>query len=181
MADARIPERYLVDRRIMRLTDAERSSLFLATLWSVSNRTDGRIERGDLAIIPMFRQEAVHTLVVHGLWVEDGPDAWSIADYERDQTTRDEFERLENARRKDREKKARQRAQQRVPGDAPGGQSPGTAQDRQGKARQGQEGKDIAGGVDEETGEVIGWVTRKPGEPEEWVETAPGEWAEVAS
>lgn len=183
MADARIPERYLVDRRIMRLTDAERSSLFLATLWSVSNRTDGRIERGDLPIIPMFREEVVHTLVVHGLWVEDGPDAWMIADYQRDQTTRSQFEVLDNNRRRERDKKRRQRSkkEEEVPGDVPGGLSRGTLQARQGQARQGQEGQEIAEGVDPNTGEISSWATRKPGDPEQWVETAPGEWAEVAS
>ncbi|GLJ79020.1 hypothetical protein [Microbacterium imperiale] len=164
MADARIPERYLVDRRIMRLSDAERSSLFLATLWSVSNRTDGRIERGDLAIIPMFREAAVHTLVVQGLWVEDGPDAWVIVDYERDQTSRSQFEVMENTRRREREKKQRQRLKQGVPGDSPGGQSRGTSQDRQGQARQGEEGQEIAEGVDVGTGEVHEWPVRVPGE-----------------
>lgn len=164
MADARIPERYLVDRRIMRLSDAERSSLFLATLWSVSNRTDGRIERGDLGIIPMFRAEVVHALVVHGLLVEDGEDAWVIADYQRDQTSRTEFEVLENARRREREKKRRQRSQKdSVPGDVPGGLSRGTAQDRQGQARQGQEGQEIAEGVDLSTGVVTEWETVPPG------------------
>lgn len=160
MADARLPERYLADRRILRLTDAERSSLFIATLWSVSNRTDGRIERGDLAIIPMFREEAVHTLVVHGLWIEDGDDAWVIADYARDQTSRTEFEVLENARRREREKKRRQRSQKDgVPRDVPGGQSRGTAQDRQGQARQEQEGQEVAEGVDLSTGVVTEWAT----------------------
>jgi hypothetical protein len=166
MVDARLPERYLADRRIMRLSDAERSSLFLATLWSVSNRTDGRIERGDLGIIPLFRQEAVHTLVVHGLWVEAGADAWVIADFARDQTTRDELEVLDNARRRDRDKKRRQRAERNgVPGDVPGGLSPGTAQARQGQARQGQEGQDLGESYDPGTGEISDWPARVPGNP----------------
>lgn len=159
VVDARLPERYLNDRRILRLTGDERSSLFMATLWSVTNRTDGRIERSDLAIIQTFRAEHVNALVLHGLWVEAGDDAWMIVDYERDQTSRDEFERLENARRKDREKKARQRAQQRVPGDVPPGQSPGTAQVRTGQART---GKDL--GADQRTGELVSsWPTVTPG------------------
>ncbi len=172
MVDARLPERYLSDRRILRLTDSERSSLFIATLWAVSNRTDGRIERADLDLIPMFRSAAVNTLVIHGLWLPDGEDAWTIADYSRDQTTRHEFEVLENNRRRERTKKARQRARQSVPGDVPPGQSPGTAQE--GQARQeGQEGRDIDPG----TGEVHEWATRTPGEPTTWVENDNGGWS----
>jgi hypothetical protein len=165
MVDARIPERYLSDRRILRLTDAERSSLWVATLWSVSNRTDGRIERADVDLIPMFRSESINTFVIHGLWESDGDDAWVMVDYARDQTTRDELEVLENARRRERAKKQRQRARKDdVPGDVPGGLSPGTAQDRQGR-KEGQEGQEYSGSVNTATGVIADWPTRLPGEP----------------
>lgn len=162
MADARLPERYLIDRRVLRLTDPERSSLFMATVWSVSNRTDGRIERADLPLIPTFTPKVIPALVAAGLWQPDGPDAWLITDYQRDQTSRHDFEVLEAARRREREKKQRQRAK-----DRPEGQSRGvvpgddTGKDRQGKDRQetGQDDVSREGSVDERTGEVSGWVT----------------------
>jgi hypothetical protein len=177
MADARLPERYLADRRILRLAAGERSSLFMAMIWSVSNRTDGRIERGDLGLIPTFDPSAVPALEAAELWVRDGADAWVMADYARDQTTRSEFEVLENARRREREKKRRQRAK----GDGPEGTSPGTVpRDDTGKARQGQDrqetGKEGGEAVDAATGEVTSWSVRKPGEPEAWIESDSGEF-----
>ncbi|MEU2205560.1 hypothetical protein AB0P19_14495 [Microbacterium oleivorans] len=121
--DARIPERYLVDRRIVRLSASARASYFMATLWAVSNRTDGRIERDDLALIPTFDAASVDALVDAELWnVSDG-DTWVIADYLSTQTSRADFEVLENARRADREKKRRQRAA-KASSDSPGA-SPG--------------------------------------------------------
>lgn len=184
VADARIPEQYLTDKRILRLTDTERSSFFMALVWSISNRTDGRIERADLPLIPTFSEKAVAGLVRWGCWESDGVEAWLISDFTRWQTTRSEFEVLDNARRREREKKARQRAKARenIPGDSTGGTSRGTTQARQGQARQepeqGQEGNEIH--VDESTGEVSSWAAVKPGSPGEWVERSPGEWSEVA-
>lgn len=183
MADARIPEQYLNDRRILRLTDTERSSYFMALVWSISNRTDGRIERGDLPLIPTFAPQAVPGLVRWECWLTDGDDAWLIADFVRWQTSRSEFEVLDNARRREREKKARQRAKAKetVPGDSPGGTSRGTTQARQGQARQRlEQGQDDGEGIDAHTGEVTSWPTATPGEPEVWQETAPGEFSEVA-
>lgn len=160
MADARLPERYLIDRRVLRLTDAQRSCLFMATVWSVSNRTDGRVERADLPLIPTFREGVIPALVAAELWTEDGNDAWTITDYQRDQTSRHDFEVLEAARRRERMKKQRQRARPegQSQGDVPGDD---TGKDRQGKARQ-ETGQDYSGypaGLDESTGEVSGWPT----------------------
>ncbi|MFL1999471.1 hypothetical protein [Microbacterium sp. A1-JK] len=173
MADARLPERYLIDRRVLRLADSERSSLFMATVWSVSNRTDGRIDRADLSLIPTFAAAAIPALVSAELWIEDGSDAWVIADYQRDQTSRHDFEVLEAARRREREKKQRQRAR-------PEGQSQGsvpgddTGKDRQGKDRQ-ETGQEHDERVDQRTGEVS-WPSRVPGQPESWVENDAGEF-----
>ncbi|WP_375236518.1 hypothetical protein [Microbacterium schleiferi] len=184
MADARIPEQYLTDKRILRLTDSERSSFFMALVWSISNRTDGRIERGDLPLIPTFAPAAIPGLVRWECWVVDGADAWRIADYARWQTTRSEFEVLDNARRRDREKKARQRAKAK---ESPGGQSPGNVPgDMTGKARQGQARQETGKENDEveadpTTGEIADWATRVPGEPDSWMETEPGRWEPVGS
>lgn len=181
MADARVPERYLNDRRILRLSPAARSSLIMATVWAVSNRTDGLIERDDIPLIPTFDQSTVDALVSAGLLTVSGADAWIITDYERDQTSRAEFEVLENMRRRERTKKRRQRSKE---GDSPGGHSPGTVpgdstgKARQGQARQGRQGEeDLA--VNAETAEITDWPTAVPGSgglPESWVESDTGEW-----
>ncbi|MFT4280566.1 hypothetical protein [Microbacterium sp.] len=135
--DARIPERYLVDRRIVRLSASARASYFMATLWAVSNRTDGRIERDDLALIPTFDAASVDALVEADLWTVSDRGAWIIADYMSTQTSRADFEVLENARRADREKKRRQRAAKSAtesPGASPG-HVPGDATGQAGEAR----------------------------------------------
>ncbi|MDR6868157.1 hypothetical protein J2Y69_002768 [Microbacterium resistens] len=169
MADARIPEQYLTDKRVLRLTDAERSSYFMALTWSVSNRSDGRIERADLPLIPTFSSKAIPGLVRWECWRTDGKEAWIIVDYARWQTTRSEFEVLDNARRREREKKARQRAKAKdVTGDSPGGTSRGTSQARQGQARQ-EPGQDESEApedwYDPATGEVSDQVTDWPTTP----------------
>lgn len=169
MTDARIPERYLVDRRIVRLSHIQRSSYFMATLWSVSNRTDGHIDKGDIPLIPTFDQEAIGALVGVGLWAPTST-GWLDTEFETVQTSRDELTRMDNMRRADREKKARQRAHAKgdhamclpegcdqierprpafapAPTEDPQGQSrgqsrghvPGTQQERTGEERRGQD------------------------------------------
>ncbi|PXA71872.1 hypothetical protein [Cryobacterium arcticum] len=145
MTDARLPEKYLMDRRIIRLSATDFRGYVMATLWSVSNRTDGAIHSDDLVLIPTFAGTTIATLVAAGLWNVNA-DGWTIADYENTQTSRHDLEVLENARRADREKKRRQRADTKgsrptfapTPGDDPGDVSRGTTQDRTGQDRQGQ-------------------------------------------
>lgn len=166
MVDARLPERYLNDRRILRLSDAQRSTLFMLTVWSVSNRTDGRIEREDLDLIPTVDPKTLPALVRMGLLSVEGANAWLIVDYERDQTTRTEFETLENIRRREREKKRRQRAV------SPGGMSPGTVpgDDTGRTGQEGRTGKDYGEAtLNQETGEVEDWpVAEIPDSPADW-------------
>ena len=109
MTDSRLPERYLTDRRILRLTDTERNSYIMGTLWSVSNRTDGRIERDDLQFIPTFNLASIPALTRTGLWSEE-TEGWVDTEFDKVQTSKDDLEVLDNARRADRQKKARQRA-----------------------------------------------------------------------
>jgi hypothetical protein len=144
MTDARLPERYLVDRRLTRLSPEHFRSFAFALIWSVSNRTDGQVTPEDLPLIPLFAKGAETALVACGLWTVQ-PDGWSMTDFAATQTSRHELEVLEAARRRDREKKARQRARDRasasVPGDGLGEVSLGTAQERTGQeGRQGREG-----------------------------------------
>lgn len=163
MTDARIPERYLMDRRVVRLTHAQRSSYFMSTLWSVSNRTDGHFDREDLPFIPTFDTDAVNALVKVGLWnvTETG---WVDVEFLSVQTSRDDLVVLDNARKADREKKARLKAHKvgqhhlctsstceeverqspsftPAPSDVPGERSRGAhriGEDRQGKDRRGR-------------------------------------------
>ncbi len=154
MTDARLPERWLADRRLLRLSDAHHRSFINALMWSVSNRMDGRIDPEDLALIPNFAVGAPKELVAAGLWT--GLDhGWRITDFMATQTSSCDLEVLENIRRREREKKARQREKKvtgdtdddgvvpgTVPGDSTGGTSPGTTQDRTGQARKGRQGQE---------------------------------------
>lgn len=158
MTDARMPERYLNDRRVLRLSDGAFRAFVTATIWSVSNRTDGVIEDGDVSLIPHMTPLYPQELVAAGLWDMRPDGGYVIADFATTQTSRDELEVLDNIRRADREKKRRQRHAKRdagpldadpvtgeVPGDGPRDVSPGTAQARTGQARQGQARRGEAG------------------------------------
>jgi len=161
MTDARLPERWLVDRRWVVLTDTERSGYLMALLWSVSNRTDGQILQRDLLLIPTFQAHAVPGLVASGMWVET-PGGWQIADFKTLQTSRDNLDALDDIRRREREKKARQRAHKAgnhglctpgtcaVPGTLPRDIPRDSPQDRTGEDRRGT-------GKDDNEALVEGW------------------------
>lgn len=164
MSDFRFTGRWLNDRRVMSLTGDDFKSFVTAGAWMVENRTDGRVTADDLDYIPRFNKTSIKRLITAGLWEESG-DGWAMTDYRATQTSRAEFETLENNRRRDREKKARQRARDSVPGDVPGDVSRGTAQARTGKA--GKEKTDVVfsnehtadDAVEPSTGELIDWPT----------------------
>ncbi|TFV66314.1 hypothetical protein E4P40_25490 [Blastococcus sp. CT_GayMR20] len=115
-----------------------------ALLWSVANRTDGRFEADDVELMPRANTADVVELLAAGVLTRDGSQL-VLPDFAATQTSRDELEVLENARRRDREKKARQRAEKAgVPGDShsghPPGRIPGTTQaGRQAGRQEGQE------------------------------------------
>jgi hypothetical protein len=145
VTDTRLPERFITDRRIRRLTDAAHRLYVNAMVWSVANRTDGVIYDDDLALIPDIDRDRADELIKAELWRRDR-DRWLIVDYAATQTSKHELEVLENVRRRDREKKARQRAAAAAdgdsPGDSPGVRSPGTAQEGR---KAGSEVQDHAG------------------------------------
>lgn len=109
VTDARHPERWLMDRRIQRLTAEHYRAFSMALMFAVSNRTDGHLTADDLEAIPHFKSESIDALIAADLWeaVEDG---WIISDYLTTQTSRAQLESAENARVKDAERKARDRA-----------------------------------------------------------------------
>jgi hypothetical protein len=106
--DARVPERYLVDRRVMRLAPVHFRSFILATLWSVSNRTEGRVGHEDIDFIPGFAVTSPPVLVGAELWKEE-PDHWFLVEFPATQTSKAQLEAAEQKRRSDRERQARHR------------------------------------------------------------------------
>lgn len=159
MSDFRFAGRWLNDRRIMTLTGDDFKAFVTAGTWMVENRTDGFLTADDMEFIPRFTRASAARLVEAGLWIEHG-NGWLMVEYQGTQTTRSEFEALENIRRTAREKKARQRAAGRSgadgpsfsPGDGPGDMSRGTTQDRTG-----QEGQARNNGGTREP--VLTWAT----------------------
>lgn len=111
VTDARFPERWLNDRRVLRLSNAG-FRLFVTTLtWSVSNRTDGVLTDEDLKLFHAGADRA-DELARLGLWERDG-DRWIITDFFTTQTTAAQLAGLDHKRVQDRERKARQRARER--------------------------------------------------------------------
>lgn len=141
MTDARFPERLLSDRRVLRLSAEEYRGWSIATIWSVSNRTDGLILVEDLPLVPFMTTAIAEKLETAGLWAK-APGGWQLADFHRDQTSRSDLEVLERARKADREKKQRQRSQKKESRGLSPGHVPGTAQARTGQARTGQDGQE---------------------------------------
>lgn len=147
MSDFRFAGRWLNDRRVAGLAGDDFKAFVLAGAWMVENRSDGRISSEDLDFVPRFNRGSVPRLVAAGVWIIEG-DGWLMVDYAGTQTSRAEFETLENARKRDREKKARQRATKRVTHDGhvtDDDMSRGTVPgDYTGKDRTGKEGKDYS-------------------------------------
>jgi hypothetical protein len=128
VTDARFPERWLSDRRIL-LLSPEAFRLFVMSLaWSVSNRTDGVLYDDDLPlvpgiprsvaaaysddglpVVPLQPPDPVQRLAKAGLW-RRVRDYWLIAVFEETQTTRDQLEAAADARRADRDRKRRARS-----------------------------------------------------------------------
>jgi hypothetical protein len=128
VTDCRLPERWLNDRRLLRLSDSAYRTFVQLMLWAVANRTDGIMELEDVDLIPRARRTDLPELQCQGLIKVTG-QRLTLIDYRATQTSRDELQVLENARRRERIKKARQRAAAKddPPGDHPSGQSPGTS------------------------------------------------------
>jgi hypothetical protein len=139
MTDARLPERWLNDRRVVRLSDGAFRTFVTSLVWSVANRTDGVIEGDDLDLVHGASRDKVPELVAAGLY-EPAGSVHLIVDFAATQTSRDQLLQLEHIRRQEREKKARQRARKSErpsPGMSRGTPSPGTVPgDRTGQDRQ---------------------------------------------
>jgi len=178
MTDARFPDRWLNDRRVLRLSDAGFRLFVTSLAWAVSNRTDGILLDDDLPLIPRVERGCDVELVKAGLWDRD-KDCWLIVDFVSTQTTRSELDRLENNRRVDREKKARRRARDKSEGDSPPSPSPGTVpvdDTGQARPRPGRPGEEET--EDQTDTALNGWAEARqaPGDlsDEGWQRLAPG-------
>jgi hypothetical protein len=125
MTDARFPERWLNDRRVVRLSDGAFRLYVTSLAWSASNRTDGHLEPEDVKLIHGVDSAKSGELVAAELWRQT-PRGWYVVEFANTQTSREQLEGLEHKRHMDRERKARERARARG-GNAdepPGGGSP---------------------------------------------------------
>ena len=108
MTDARFPERWLTDRRVLHLSDSAFRGFVNGLAFSVSNRTEGVIEPEDLPLIPSWTPGSEKELAESELWV--GLDyGWQIDGFAITQTTRKQLVALDQERIKARDKKRIQR------------------------------------------------------------------------
>lgn len=143
MVSANIPEQWLTNATILRLSDrAYRHHCVLLT-WSVSNRTNGVIP-GDIDLLQTgITPEGLQEVARAGLLEADGDD-WILTQYGKTQTSAEKIEAaLDNLRAKSRETSRRHRAKKR---EQPDGDvtvtSPSESKEEQRKAEQRQEASD---------------------------------------
>jgi hypothetical protein len=108
MTDARFPERWLNDRRLLRLSDGGFRLFVTALTWSVSNRTDGVVYDDDLALLVNVDPAKAAELVKAAVWQRDA-DRYVIAEFDSTQTPREQLEGLDHRRRLDRDRARRYR------------------------------------------------------------------------
>lgn len=136
MTDTRFPDRWLSDRRVLRLSDAAFRLFVTSLMWSVANRTDGWLDDDDLALIPRADPGCHEELAKAGLWQQDA-DRWLITVFADSQTSRSELDALAARRRSDRQRKAAQRLREAASRER-SRDSPAESV-RTGQARQGQD------------------------------------------
>jgi hypothetical protein len=109
MTDARFPERWLNDRRIVRLSDRDFRGFVGALAWCAANRTDGAIGYDDLDLIRWCDRDVIAALLKAEL-VTDTGTGWQLCDYEMTQRTAAQLASDDRLRMYERDKKRRQRA-----------------------------------------------------------------------
>lgn len=159
MTDARFPERWLNDRRIIRLSDSEFRTFVLATAWAVANRSDGYLQADDLDIIHGANRADAVSLIAAGLW-EEAVDGYQVVDFSVTQTSRDQLDGLERKKAQDRSRAKAYRARKNPESSR---LSRDSSRDDIGQARPGQEGQagqDFNGGpsLNDEWSAVAGRV-----------------------
>jgi hypothetical protein len=129
MTDARFPERWLNDRRLLRLSDAGFRLHVVALAWSVSNRTDGVLYDDDLMLMVNVDPARAIELVKAAVWLRDA-DRYVIAEFDSTQTPAAQLDALDRRRRSDRDRARRYRERKALSLDS--------SRDDKGQARTGQ-------------------------------------------
>jgi hypothetical protein len=148
VTDARYPERWLNDRRILRLSDPAFRLFVTALVWSVANRTEGVIDEADLSLIPQVDGDRSAELAKAGLWHREH-DTWVIDCFADSQTSKSQLDGLDLKRRQDALRAATYRARK-----SRDSSRDDKGQARPGQARTGSEEKEL-----EEQAEQEAWPT----------------------
>lgn len=176
MADTRLPDRWLLDKRMRTLSDAQWRLFTTALMYCNQQETDGAFDDDDLRMLPVDAPEAGIAALVDRNLVDRVGNHYQFVEWDGDlgQTTSAE---LDARREKNREKQRRFRERNKprvtgdVTGDVTGYVTRGVGEDRQGEARQGQDQGEAwhQGEVDQATGELldpppVSWPTAVPPE-----------------
>lgn len=150
MTDARFPERWLMDKRIIGLSNSAFRTFVLGMTFSVANRLDGYVERDDLTIVHGADPSDVPELIKSGLWSEaDDVGIW-IEGFTKVQTSAAQLEGLEHKKQQDahRAKRYRDKKKDSDPDPNPPS-SRDSSRDDIGQDRTGRTGQALS------TGEVV--------------------------
>lgn len=181
MTDARLPGRWLTDRRLMRLSDAAFRLHVTALMFAVENRTEGELDDADLSLVPRVDPGRAVELEKAGLWTRER-DHWCIAGFDATQTSRAQLEGLDQRQKQDRQRAQRYRENRRRSRDASRDESRDDPRDDKGigtgtgqgqeQARPDTEGKEllrrgenIIEGKGEVPGAYVPTVTRESARP----------------
>ncbi|MCU1612629.1 MAG: hypothetical protein JWO98_169 [Frankiales bacterium] len=117
MVDARFPERWLNDRRFLRLSAEAYRAFAMVLMWTVSNRTDGALDRADVPLIPRVDDETVRELLRAGL-LEEQDGVLKVTEFRDTQTSREQLEAAAKNRRRDAVRKREHRSSKAADSDA---------------------------------------------------------------
>lgn len=146
VTDARFPDRWLTNRQILGLPSDAFRLYVIANAWAVSNRTDGRLDATDIAMMPDPAMESDRCLLLQaGLWTKRDDGSYSIAGFTNVQTTAAQLAQLEKKQSDDRLRKRKPRGNAAEVPAEPRPEIHATLKDRTepGQARTGREGGNL--------------------------------------
>lgn len=114
MVSANIPEQWLSNVSILRLSYRARDHHTMLLMWSVANRTDGAIPRDIDIFQPTITAEGIEELVKAGFLLDRGED-FLLTKYEESQSSSAQIDAgvLAARRNSDKLRKRRQRANEK--------------------------------------------------------------------
>lgn len=158
MVSANIPEQWLTNATILRLSDrAYRHHCMLLT-WSVSNRTNGHVP-GDIPLLQIgITNDGLQEVAKAGLLEANG-DGWVLTQYEQTQSSAEQISSaLDNLRSGARDRKRKSRAKQRDARESADGHVTVTgrseSKEKQSKAEQRKASEDVS---TSESAEIVDW------------------------